>query len=909
MIQRVYSLTMAAILSFGSCHTILAQQTDTDYDDEAQHINSTGLWGNIDYKGEPWVKNISEPNEVTKGLQGRHLAVWASHGRYYDIEKNKWRWQRPKLFGTTEDLFTQTIVVPYLIPMLERAGAVVFTPRERDWQREEIIIDNDTQNPGTTYIEVDGKNRWKTGENEGFSLHGGTYKDGENPFTSGTTREAKTTSKKNNESIISYNPIFRKSGRYAVYVSYTTVEKSIENAQYTVYHKGQETIFNVNQKMGSGTWVYLGTFDFDTGDQDGNRVVLSNNSTDNGVVTADAVRFGGGMGNIERGNTTSGLPRCLEGSRYYAQWAGMPYDVYSSKNGQDDYADDINSRSLMTNKIAGGSVYMPTISGRRVPIELSLALHSDAGFYTEDEIMGTLTICTTQHNNGLLSSGISRNASKTLAYQLRRNAMEDMIKTYGEWRMRYMWDRNYSESRLPEVPSAIMEMLSHQNFKDMTMGQDPNFKFSFARSIYKTILKYVCSQHKTNYVVAPLAPHNFAVDISDDGLLHMTATPTTDPLEPTAITTSYIIYKAEDNKGFDNGTAVKRLSDYQPQLQPGTLYHFRIAAANEGGRSEKSEQLSALWIPEAKAKVMIVNGFHRLSSPAIVNNETQQGFDIVQDPGLTQGGTFGWVGKQMNFNRLAAGLSDEAGLGWSDDTLTGIMIAGNDGDYVKCHAEALSKIGNHTIVSCQSDAVDNCIVNLDTKDYDAVDLLLGEEKDDGHSLVKYKTFSSPMQQALRNYTDKGGNILVSGANIGSDMQNDDEKTFLANVLKCKYSGKVNATNNALSGMNVACTYHNTINEEHYATLHPDILEGVGEGYSAMIYDNVGSSGVVYNGSNYRTVTFGFPIECIKEKSQRERLFKETFQFLTYKVKRTYTNTANTNKAKKTKKLKKTKKNK
>lgn len=62
-------------------------------------------------------------------------------------------------------------------------------------------------------------------------------------------------------------------------------------------------------------------------------VVLSNESSENGVICADAVRFGGGMGNISRG-TVSGLPRYLEGARYSAQWAGMPYDVYGGKQGQ-----------------------------------------------------------------------------------------------------------------------------------------------------------------------------------------------------------------------------------------------------------------------------------------------------------------------------------------------------------------------------------------------------------------------------------------------------------------------------------------------------------------------------------------------------------------------------------------------
>ena len=101
-------------------------------------------WGNIEYKGKPWVSNASLPYEITSGLYNRHLTVWASHGRYFHIKDYEWKWQRPPLFGTREDLFTQTIVIPYLIPMLENAGAVVFTPRERDWQRNEVIVDNDT---------------------------------------------------------------------------------------------------------------------------------------------------------------------------------------------------------------------------------------------------------------------------------------------------------------------------------------------------------------------------------------------------------------------------------------------------------------------------------------------------------------------------------------------------------------------------------------------------------------------------------------------------------------------------------------------------------------------------------------------------------------------------------------------
>ena len=80
---------------------------------------------------------MSRPYLASKGLEGRHIALWQSHGKYYKNNKGSWEWQRPRLFCTTEDLFTQSFVVPYIIPMLENAGAVVYTPRERDRQRNE----------------------------------------------------------------------------------------------------------------------------------------------------------------------------------------------------------------------------------------------------------------------------------------------------------------------------------------------------------------------------------------------------------------------------------------------------------------------------------------------------------------------------------------------------------------------------------------------------------------------------------------------------------------------------------------------------------------------------------------------------------------------------------------------------
>ena len=52
----------------------------------------TKLWGDIDYEGKPWVENVSLPNKISHGLKNRHIALWASHGRYYDKAKGGWKW-------------------------------------------------------------------------------------------------------------------------------------------------------------------------------------------------------------------------------------------------------------------------------------------------------------------------------------------------------------------------------------------------------------------------------------------------------------------------------------------------------------------------------------------------------------------------------------------------------------------------------------------------------------------------------------------------------------------------------------------------------------------------------------------------------------------------------------------------
>lgn len=844
------------------------------------------LWGETDYEGHPWVSPASRPFEITQGLQNRHLSVWASHGRYFNVKDSVWKWQRPPLFGTREDLFTQTIVTPYLIPMLERAGAVVFTPRERDWQIHEALIDNDTRKAadGSRYKENNGRYHWQKSDTPGFAFHEGGYREGENPFEAGTARVARTVEHSKDQSEVIYIPTIPKSGRYAVYVSYQTLPNSIDDAHYTVKHRGVATEFRVNQQMGGSTWVYLGTFDFSEGNSVDNCVVVDNRSSHaGGVVTADGVRFGGGMGNTARGrdDEVSGLPRCLEGARYYAQWAGMPYSVYSSKEGQDDYGDDINARSLMTNHLAGGSVYMPDTTGLGVPIELSLAVHSDAGFVRDGKThTGTLAICTTYLNDSVLNSGRSRLASRDLADELLTSIPNDMQRLYGEWQRRELFDRNYSESRVPGVPSAIIETMSHQNFADMRFGQDPNFRFDLARSIYKVLLRYISRMHGVKYTVSPLAPSHLRAELTDKGEALLKWNAVDDPIEQSAKAEGYVVYTAIDNGGFDNGQYVRsRHPQLTLPLEPGHVYSFQVTAVNEGGESFPSEVVSCCYEGQNRPTVLVVNAFHRLASPAVRDNQAEQGFDLEYDPGVSYGLTAGWVGLQTCFNKATMGSELSTGLGFTNDSLAGQFIAGNDFNYIRTHADAIASAHRYNIISCSSETLETN--EIQPLRYEALDLILGLQKDDGYSLRRQQAFTPMLRQHLQLYTQRGGRLLVSGSYVGSDMRMPADQRFLEQVLHCRPAGADidSLQREEVEGLGMVFDFYRQPNDEHYAAHRPDVLLPADGAFSAMLYADNMSASVAYKGDDSRTFTMGFPLECVRSEKVRGQLMRGILNFL------------------------------
>lgn len=833
------------------------------------------------YKGNSWVSPVNLPYSIDKGLKGKHLCVWASHGKYYNVKNGEWVFQRPYLYCTTEDLFTQSFVVPYLIPMLENAGAVVFTPRERDWQKNEVIVDNDMGETGGSYVENTSKYEWESGMS-GFCKTHAIYTDKQNPFMEGTYRYIEATNNKRHLSTALWIPEITESGNYAVYVSYKTLPNSVADACYTVVHQGVTTSYKVNQQMGGSTWVYLGTFYFDKGKNDQNCIYLSNHSSYRGVVTADAVRLGGGLSNIARSDTLmanpiqqSGLARCLEGARYTAQWFGFPYEVYS-KDGTDDYSDDIRVRSYVENYLARGSAYLPGDSGLCVPLELSMAVHSDAGYRKDYSYIGTLGIYTTGYYENVTGAGLSRLTSRDFADIVMTQVTNDLSQTYGSWNRRQLNDKNYGETRDPQVPAMILEMLSHQNWQDMRMAHDPTFKFTMARAIYKGILKYINIVHmNTDICVQPLPVKDLSAIVNaHNNIVRLSWSPTEDKLEPSARPTHYIVYTSIGNKGFDNGMLVSaNETSITLSVEPKVLYKFKVCAVNEGGKSFSNQEVCAyLSTPECK-NILMVDGFQRVAGPLPIDNDSLRGFRLDVDPGVIDVKSPVYCGYQHLFSK-----NSWNNIGESGNELEGMILAGNTHDYCTQYAEdILSGRIDYNISSC----VSTSLPTLNTSNFQLINLILGAQKQDGYSLRQYKTFTPELISAISSYAAKGGNLLLSGAFVGVDMQTPEERFFTNNVFKYNYEQSLLLDSVAsIDGMNTSIQVYHIPNENHYWVRSADVLRGTEGSFCTMLYKTTDlPSAIAYNGTERKSLAFGFPLDCIIDETIRRSIINASVQFL------------------------------
>lgn len=953
-------------------------------------------------KNIPFVVAAAPYTDPRHGMQGDIIALWHSHGRYFRPGSGAWMWQRPFLFETAEDVFTGTFILPYTVPMIENAGGYVMLPRERDPSPHEVIVDNDTYEGGMIYSqpyykEMNGSKAWSTGSEEGFIYDLPDFRDTENPFENGTYRQVATV-KGGSPSVAAWYADIPEDGEYAVYVSYKTLPESTTDAHYTVNYSGGTREFRVNQTMGGSTWIYLGTFPFKAGYSDQTPTVTLTNITEKGgqtIVTADAVKIGGGMGNIARSNRrsdiyydpstplpasstaaadekpatekqvtpadddndgddeddedddeddddddddgddedsddaddtgdvedespdgesdasltapaaaaakkgpaptfrTSGMTRFVEGARYWLQWAGIPENIYSPYHGSDDYKDDYTSRGHWVNYLAGGSRVLPNKEGLNIPVDAVMALHSDAGLRHDDSFVGTLGIYFS-NNGASYADGTPRMNSRMLTDMIMRQITGDVRQSLEpRWSRRSMWDKSYVEARVPEVPTALIELLSHQNYADMMYGNDPHFKFLVGRAIYKAIGRFVSERKDREFIVQPLPVNSFAIKQTKKGHYRLEWKATPDSLEPTAMPTHYVIFeRTGDDLGFHRIGETKN-THYDFRTDDNLIHSFKIVAANEGGISFPSEILTMREAKDEKNPILIINGFERISAPGHFSENGRAGFNSQDDFGVPYIQDIGFTGHQTEFRRSAGNSFGNSGTNYVQN-----VIAGNTFDYPMIHGRALTAAG-HGFVSASAKAVEDGEVKL--SGFKTIDYILGKQKmtviGNGKSSIRYRSFSPKMQQLLTDYTDHGGRLMVSGQYVASDLfdkrASEGSLDFAEDILGITMdsiapartrSGRISTVGGAFGSKlpTLTADYSNTLNPKQYIVENPDVLKA-SEGTEAVVMmqftDTKAPAGLLTRRDKSRGAVMSIPFESIKDAADRNALMKAIIDWL------------------------------
>ena len=821
-------------------HIVARSPGEADYRSLPSYLPRWQLVGKGDTEGQlstaPLVTRLRpEGGTVTGALDGKLLFISQAHGFIDYGAETGWSTQRGITNSIVEDFHNAEAINQYLIPYLEHAGAMVFTVREPDQGSAMVIVDegDGSGSPANgTYVESGDAGAFAASGQDGFANFQAPYDSVTNPFrdTDGTARLMATTASETARA--TWTPVIPTSGFYTVQVSYTRDGSNrASDAHYVVIHSGGATDVLVNQERHGWTWVPIGRFWFEAGfDPAVASVALVNDSTEVGdTVSADAVRFGGGMGDTFGAVTTdqlSGRPRWEEGAQVYVQYLGAPTTVYASS--------DVTARS----KWAAYEHFS-------VEDSIYLSWHSNA---FDTTARGTSSyIYSSNPPDGSYSTGDAAPGSVELMNLVHDEIVADIRAAWDPgwsdrgYRSAYFGEINPTYNN--EMPSCLLEVAFHDNAADAEALSEPHFRRLLARAVYQGIVKYFADRDTIPVRLLPEPPE--AVEAHSSGNQSITVSWLPSPTDVDGVfgdaAESYRVYLSLDGKGFDGGTPVTGTSATLVGFDPGETMYVRVTGVNQGGESMPTETLAVRLPSGGTAGVLLVNGFDRLDRFQLVS---------TNDPDL--GGTV----LRMFLEKM------------------------NTFDYVVEHAEALKGVPL-AVDSTSNEAVESGRVALDPATHKAVMWILGEE-----STVD-ETFSPAEQDRVSTYLAAGGQLMVTGAEIGWDLEylgDAADQVFYNDVLLTDYvaddAGVYEAEGEAGSLLaDVISMQFDDGNNGNYDVAFPDVIAPQGGATLCGTYIS-GSDGACVQAETdtYRVVNIGFPFETIYPLSARAEVMEAVVDF-------------------------------
>ena len=774
------------------------------------------------------VSGLVEVGQQPSGaLSGNIAYIHAGHGwTATNLGNGAWSTQRTETPGTeiVEDFGNQDQMT-FLADYLFRAGATVVPLRPIGHQLNEIILDNDD-------TEVTFSGAWSNSSNSVF------FGDaGDTPYRFASTNATET-------AYARYRPNVTSAGFYPVYSWVHSGSDRAADQLYRVHHSGGTTEVTVNHRRVGDGLVYLGTYHFAEG-TDG-YVDISNRSNETGrVVIADMIRFGNGMGDIDRGGGVSGQSREDETGLYWVKWhvdhaQGIADTSYRTSNNDRTAAVSFSPRyATFMNRQADG-----VLSDR-----VFVSFHSNAGGTFSRGVLGLY--------NGNNDPATATPNQFLLADLLAREVNDDLVSLAGEYEHDW-FDRGavvaldradiefgeINNLRIGnEFDATIIETGFHDNQTDAEMLRDPNVLDAIARATYQGIVRYFndVDGGATPEVMLPGEVTGVRAVTTAASSVTVSWTPPTASAANGDTATGYRIYMSIDGYGFDGGTFVSGGSTASHTFvgldASAGVHYFKVVAVNAGGESAGSEVNAALPTA-ADANILIVNGFDRLGRS--------------QNPVISFGG--GTV------ERVRPRQS-------------------NSFDYIVQVAEAMEAFQpNSTIDSTSNEAITGGQVSL--SDYDHVFWILGEES------TADDTFSAAEQTAVSNFIAAGGNLFLSGAEIGWDLDSQNNgRAFYRNTLHATYSADDANTYNVSGTANsifAGLAFSFDDGSQFYNAEFADVITPTNGSISAASYvgGTGGTAAIQFDGGTNSgdVVMLAFPFETITDETLRNTVLARVMEF-------------------------------
>lgn len=755
--------------------------------------------------GAPEPLNAAQFPQVGSGrpvgaLTGKAVYLNPGHGRTFDPVDDYYYWQRGFYQNNFEDHSNVDWVNQWLTAYCANAGADVFSVRETDFNTNMVIVDN---NDPTGYTET---GAWTDSSLTGYAAGHMPYVTGEDPFDMDATKHcrlavcvvgAPTATAR-------WTPNIPAAGWYNVYVDHAAYTNRTPQAHYRVYHAGGSTDYTLDQRMRRFTWICIGNYYFEAGSNSATgSVVLYNDSTSaSHYVSADAVRFGGGMGLISRGTAgTSGLARTDEDARYNTQFCGAPTSVYDPYVNEDDTQGDESDG--WTGRPRFGRWLNEGATDYGAPAQDAVFIsHHTNGFDGTAKGMGTYVYTgydDTWHDT-------FRNYVHDEVYNDLHNGYSTDFVVHGAGKHYGAYGEASPTNVSNQMPIFLGEWLFHDNATDMGMYHDPKFRMALARAVYQGVVKFWANQNSTPVNLLPEPPRNFrckqlsttSVQLAWDAPLYNTG----DGILGDAAT-GYKVYISTHGRGFPAGTAVAggATTTYTfNSLTPGTTYYFYATATNAGGESFPTEILAAK--PQTTGdtpKLLIVNGFDKLdvSTRIAIPYSASQYY-------------------RHNYRKM------------------------NTFDYIVEHARAIDAYGSPIAFdSCNKICLDLNYVTL--SDYAAV-IWIGGLQAEVSTIdpTNDTSITTSEQTKLQTYLNAGGKLMVSGSEIAWDLDRTAGTSFVDTVLKANYqadSASVYNANGAAESIfnGITNIAFDDGSGPTYNVRWPDVLAASGESIAALTY--------------------------------------------------------------------------